>query len=168
MTYSLPITWQMSGTIEVEADNLKDALSKLNNSSVVIQLLENAEMVLNTLDVDFDNILCNGNSVEFHTYAELKALFRKHEREHPSKHLNAVIVFKQESWQDETYPLASRSYLVSSNNKAFQPDMGGYSIYGSSLDGSDIGVRLDRYMKAESEVNGWIVDFCYLVEERAE
>ena len=44
--------------------------------------------------------------------------------------------------------------------------MGGYSIYGSALDGTDNGVRLEQYMWAEKGgENGWKVDYCYMLEE---
>ena len=64
------------------------------------------------------------------------------------------------------YSLESRSYVVSSYNKAFIASMGGYSIYGSSLDGSDKGVRWEQYMEEEyAGKGGWRVDYCYLIEE---
>lgn len=44
--------------------------------------------------------------------------------------------------------------------------MGGYSIFGSSLDGSDKNVRLEQYMEDEyAGKGGWKVDYCYLIEE---
>lgn len=44
--------------------------------------------------------------------------------------------------------------------------MSGYSIFGSSLDETDYGVRLDRYMVDEKGgKDGWIVDYCYFVKE---
>ena len=43
--------------------------------------------------------------------------------------------------------------------------MGGYSIFASSLDSSDRGVRLEQYMAAErGGKDGWKVDYCCLVE----
>lgn len=78
------------------------------------------------------------------TYAELRNLFREHESTRPSKHLTGFIVFTENSFE-KPYPLDARTYEVSSNNKAFQPGMGGYSIYGSSLDGNDFGVRLEYW-----------------------
>lgn len=99
------------------------------------------------------------------TYAELRNLFREHESTRPSKHLTGFIVFTENSFE-KPYPLDARTYEVSSNNKAFQPGMGGYSIYGSSLDGNDFGVRLEYYMAVErGGTDGWKVDYCYLKEE---
>lgn len=44
--------------------------------------------------------------------------------------------------------------------------MGGYSIYGSAIDGSDDNVRLEQYMKEErGGADGWIVERCYLPEK---
>ena len=98
------------------------------------------------------------------TYAELAAKFRDHESTRPKEHLTGFIVFTEDSFR-EPYSLESRTYEVSSNNKAYQPNMGGYSIFGTSLDGSDYGIRLDRYMTAEKGgANGWKVDYCYMEE----
>lgn len=98
-------------------------------------------------------------------YSELKALFCKHERENPSTHLTAYITFSffgQENTKD--YPWISRTYVVSSNNKAFQPNMGGYSIFGSCLDGTDQHIRLENFMREERGAqNGWVVEECCLV-----
>ena len=55
--------------------------------------------------------------------------------------------------------------MVSSDNKAFQPNMGGYSIFASSIDGSDPMVRLESYMAAEKGgKDGWKVERCYMRE----
>lgn len=71
-----------------------------------------------------------------------------------------VIVFKPESWPNSNYNLKERSYVVTSDNKAFVPDLCGASIFGDCLDGLDKGIRLDYYMKA----GGWRVDYCYLLD----
>ena len=101
------------------------------------------------------------------TYAELAAAFREHERTRTpvdGTHLHGAIVFTEDSFL-KPYSLEARTYLVSSNNKAYRPHMGGYSIYGSSADGTDPGVRLDGYMAAErGGKDGWKVDYCYLTK----
>lgn len=75
------------------------------------------------------------------------------------------IVFSADSF-DKDYPEAARTYAVSSNNKAFMPNMGGYSIYGSSLDGSDRNVRLERYMaKEHGGKDGWKIERCYMKDD---
>lgn len=97
-------------------------------------------------------------------YAVLKDLFREYEREHnQTKHLTAHIVFTEGSFEKD-YSKESRTYIVSSDNKAFQPNKSGYSIYGSCLDGTDPCVRLEEYMAEErGGKDGWVVDHCYLV-----
>ena len=74
------------------------------------------------------------------------------------------IVFSQESF-NKPYDEKSRTYAVSSDNKAFKAGLGGYSIYGSCLDGSDPCVRLDGYMRGE---NAWKIEKCYLKEASRE
>lgn len=98
-------------------------------------------------------------------YKELKRLFCEHESGHPGFHLTAYITFssfgpagtREFSWE-------GRTYSVSSNNKAFQPNMGGCSIFGSSLDGANCCIRLERYMAEEhGGKNGWVVEDCCVV-----
>lgn len=97
------------------------------------------------------------------TYSELADRFRNAESE-GKKHLTGYIVFSQESF-NKPYDEKSRTYAVSSDNKAFKAGLGGYSIYGSCLDGSDPCVRLDGYMRGE---NAWKIDKCYLKEASRE
>lgn len=99
-------------------------------------------------------------------YKELHKIFCEHERSMPEGHLTAYITFSSDSFgADTNYSEWERTYIVSSNNKAFQPGKGGYSIFGSCLDGkSDPCLRLDRYMAEEhGGENGWIVEDCCLV-----
>ena len=94
-------------------------------------------------------------------YAEMVKKFREAER-NGEGHLQGCIVFTQDSFT-EPYSEEARTYIVSSNNKAFIPGMGGYSIYASSLDGSDPMVRLERYMRDEhGGENGWKIERCYM------
>ena len=97
------------------------------------------------------------------TYIELADRFRDAESE-GKKHLTGYIVFSQESF-NKPYDERSRTYAVSSDNKAFKAGLGGYSIYGSCLDGSDPCVRLDGYMRGE---NAWKIEKCYLKEASRE
>lgn len=95
------------------------------------------------------------------TLSQLYDAFYKFNEEHhitsqfegPS--INGVIVYKESNWETK-YSLESRSYVVNSGNKAFIPSMGGNSILGSNLDGTDQYIRLDNI--------GWEVDYCYLKE----
>lgn len=106
------------------------------------------------------------NNIKKITYKELKEYFINFNKTHnySKEAIKGVIVFTEDSF-DKEYSLESRSYVVSSNSKAFIPSMIGYSIFGSSLDGFDRGVRLEQYMKDEYAVeDGWKVDYCYLKE----
>lgn len=79
---------------------------------------------------------------------------------------DAVIVFKPESFNKE-FNETQRSYKISRENYYFQQGKISSSLYGSCLDGSDDGVRLDLYMKAIPEDKlgkRWIVDYCYIIE----
>ena len=97
-------------------------------------------------------------------YSELKQIFRNFKLDHPKDDLTAHIIFTEDSFA-KPYPLLSRTYSFTSNNKAFLPDMGGYSIFGNCLDGTDQGVRLDWYMAEERDINGWKVEDCYILEQ---
>jgi hypothetical protein len=78
------------------------------------------------------------------------------------KELKGVVVFTEDSYPT-TYTEKERSYAFTSDNKAFLPNQLGYSIYGNCLDGNDLGVRLDWYMR-DTE-HPWKVEYCYLLEE---
>ena len=97
------------------------------------------------------------------TFAEMRSRFCEAENE-GKEHLSGYIVFTQDSF-DKPYDEKSRTYAVSSDNKAFKAGLGGYSIYGSCLDGSDPCVRLDGYMRGE---NAWKIEKCYLKEASRE
>lgn len=100
------------------------------------------------------------------TYSELCNRFRDAERS--GQHLTGHIVFTEDSFT-EPYSEEARTYVVSSNNKAFQPNMGGYSIYGSALDGSNPLARLERYMAAEhGGEGGWKIERCCLMLKERE
>lgn len=97
-------------------------------------------------------------------YAELKQIFQELKRTSPRENLTAHIIFTEDSF-DESYPLLSRTYSFSSNNKAFLPNRGGYSIFASCLDGTDPWVRLEWYMAEEGNAGGWKVEDCYILEQ---
>lgn len=98
------------------------------------------------------------------TYSEMKNTFQELKRSSPREDLTAHIIFTEDSFA-APYPLLSRTYLVSSDNKAFWPNIGGYSIFAYCLDkNSDQGVRLDWYMADEGNANGWKVQECYILE----
>ena len=95
------------------------------------------------------------------SYGKLCELFRAVEGTRAG-HVMGCIVFTEDSFTKQ-YSEESRTYLVSSDNKAFQPNMGGYSIYGSCKDGTDPCVRLEAYMAAEKGgKDGWKVEKCFM------
>lgn len=98
-------------------------------------------------------------------YKKLTDLFYQHESGTPERHLTAYITFSSfGSENKKEYPWEARTYIVSSNNKAFQPNKGGYSIFGSCLDGTDNCVRLERLMKEErGGTDGWVVEECCII-----
>ena len=94
----------------------------------------------------------------------MKHCFRELKLNTPREDLTAHIIFTEDSF-DEIYPLLSRTYTFTSDNKAFWSRLGGYSIFGSCLDGTDQRVRLDWYMGEEGNKNGWKVQECYILEQ---
>jgi len=89
------------------------------------------------------------------SYREFKDIMINHNivNGEDSKAITGVIVYKQDNWKND-YSTESRSYRVSSNNKAFYSGKIGNSVFGDSLDNLDLGVRLDWYK--------WRVDYCYM------
>lgn len=99
-------------------------------------------------------------------YRELYHLFCEHERNRPKEHLTAYITFAPESFAPgSNYTQRERTYVVSSDNKAFRPHTGGFSIFASCLDeNSDPCIRLDQYMAdIHGGKNGWIVEDCCVI-----
>lgn len=97
------------------------------------------------------------------SYSEMTSLFRQSERE--GKHIMGYIKIAAKGNLAQ-YSADSLTYEVSSNNKAFIDGMGGYSIYASSIDGSDFCVRLENYLKDErGGKNGWEIERCFIKEE---
>lgn len=98
------------------------------------------------------------------TFSELVSVFDEFNKQHDvtsqfsGESINGVIVFTKESF-NKPYSLESRSYVVNSGNKYFIAGMGGNSLYGDCLDGSERGVRLDWYL------GSWGIDYCYLLDE---
>lgn len=98
-------------------------------------------------------------------YSELKAEFRQYNDQNwPHSHLTGMIVFTEDSF-NKPYTRLSRSYCLSSDNKAFWPHAAGYSIFADCLDGTDQGVRLEWYMAEEGNAGGWKVEDCYILEK---
>ena len=103
---------------------------------------------------------------EIPSYAELKRIFM--EAESVRKHLTAHITFTADSFKKE-YSEQSRTYVVSSDNKAYWSKHLGLSIFGSCFDGTDQRVNLDKYMAEEhGGADGWKVEKCVLVSSEKE
>lgn len=84
------------------------------------------------------------------------------------KYMTAYITFSEDSF-DKPFSEEARTYEISSDNKAFNCNTGGYSIFGSSLDGSDTNVRLDLYMADErGGADGWKIERCYIKKDEKE
>ena len=100
------------------------------------------------------------------TYQKLREYFRAAERS--GQHLTGYLVFSPASFAKE-YSLESRTYAVSSDNKAFWSRVGSRSIFASALDGSDPHVRLDQYMADEQGgPDGWQIERCYMMADEVE
>ena len=96
------------------------------------------------------------------SYPHLKPISGRQKRE---KSHSRLYRFTEDSF-DKPYTEEERTYVVSSNNKAFIEGMGGYSIYASSLDGTDKCVRLEAYMADEhGGKDGWKIEKCYVKDD---
>ena len=101
------------------------------------------------------------------TWREVEKAMWKFNEEHGyttkgnKERLEAVVVFTEDSFSKH-YTEKDRSYQFSSDNKAFLPNQLGYSIFADCLDGHDLGVRIDWYMRDTEKP--WKVDYCYFVE----
>ena len=100
------------------------------------------------------------------SYPKMREYFRAAERN--GQHLTGYIVFSPASFARE-YSLESRTYVVSSDNKAFWSKVGSRSIFASALDSSDPHVHLDCFMAAEQGgPDGWQIELCYMMSDEME
>jgi uncharacterized protein with ParB-like and HNH nuclease domain len=72
-----------------------------------------------------------------------------------------VVVFQEGSW-DQNYSEDARSYLVSSDNLAFDDNPETDELTGWALDGTDNGAWLDEYMSGNNDNPPIEVDYCYI------
>lgn len=86
------------------------------------------------------------------------------ERDGSGEHINGYVTFTADNF-NKPYSEESRTYCISSDNKAFQPGKMGYSMFACALDGSDSGIRIDQYISGE---NPWKIEKCYLLSEEKE
>ena len=104
------------------------------------------------------------------TYGELLNIINKHNNDYnitrqygdKDNYLSCVVVIDNSSFAEE-YPLEARSYRFRSDEKRFLPNMIGNSIFANSLDGSDMGVRLDWYIYGE---DAWKIEYCYIENDK--
>ena len=153
--YKVTITETLKKTVTVEAESRNEAHQKVSDQ------WNNSEYILdadNFIGVDFE-VEDNMPKVEM-SYAELSSLFRSVNEKGLSP-IAGYVVFSAESFE-KPYNEESRTYLISSNNKAYKSGMGGYSIYGSCIDGSDQNIRLEGYMRGN---NAWKIEKCYMLKD---
>lgn len=91
------------------------------------------------------------------TFGELDEAFTHLPEGAPMK--TAIVVFKPTSTL-EGLDEEHRSFRITSDNKAFNPHAGGYSLFGTSLSSPTESVRLDLAMRDEDKESRWIVDYC--------
>lgn len=120
-------TWKRAVTVDAE--------SREEAEETVRCQYKNGEYALVSADSDGVSFSAQypEQQVEL-SYGKLRELFRKAER--GGIHVSGYITFRADSFST-AYSERSRTYAVSSDNKAFQPNMGGYSIYARCLDGTD-------------------------------
>lgn len=71
----------------------------------------------------------------------------------------ALITYKQENFEKE-FSEQSRTYMVSSDNRCFETGKIANSMFGSCIDGTDVGIRLDWYK--------WKIEKIMLLETQEE
>ena len=153
--YYVTITETLKKKLNVEAESMEEAVEKVKDG------WRSGEYILDAdhfADVDFEAEDITPK-VEM-SYPEMSVLFSS-VNDKGLSHITGYIVFTSDSFEKE-YNEASRTYCVSSNNKAYQSGMGGYSIYAYCLDGIDPCIRLEGYMRGE---NAWKIEKCYMLKE---
>jgi len=151
--YDVTITETLRKTVTVEAESMAEAEQKVNDA------WHNSEYILDAEDfvgVEFES----GEPIVELSYREMSDMF-SHINKIGAEHLCGYIVFSEDSF-DKPYSEQSRTYVISSDNKAFNPNMGGYSIYASCLDGSDQCIRIEGYMRGEK---AWKIERCYMKKD---
>lgn len=96
------------------------------------------------------------------TFYEICETFKKYNKQNDINYgmmsnvptISAVIVYKQSNFT-KPYTEAERSYRITNvcGKAFFNTISGSRSIWGDSLDGKDINIRLDYY--------NWDIDYCY-------
>ena len=148
--YDVMIKETLMKKVSVEAKNPEEAKEKIRSE------WQRGEHILEAddfLDVEFE---CDEPYIEM-TYREMSDIFY-HVNKIGHESVSGYIVFDQSSFE-KTYSEESRTYAISSNNKAYISGMGGYSIYGSCLDGTDQNIRLEDVIRGP---HSWKIEKCYM------
>ncbi len=148
--YDVTITEILRKTVTVEAESMAEAEQMVNDA------WHNSEYILDADDFQEVQFESPEPNVEL-SYREMSDMFT-HINKIGAEHICGYIVFSEDSF-NKPYSEQSRTYVISSDNKAFKPNMGGYSIYGSCLDRSDQNIRLEGYMRGEK---AWHIERCYM------
>ena len=106
----------------------------------------------------------------WHLYAKISRTFDKHNADYnitsqyddPDNRLYGAVVIANGPYWKKEYPLDSRTYIFSSDNKEFIGNMLGSSVFAYSKDKSDQGVRLDYYLRDKD--NPWIIEDSYFCD----
>lgn len=151
--YDITIIETLKKKVTVEAESQEEAERLVNDR------WHNSEYILDADDFQDVQFESAESTVEI-SYCEMSDMFT-HINIIGGEHLCGYIVFAQSSF-DKPYSELSRTYVISSDNKAFKPSAGGYSIYGSCLDGTDQNIRLEEYMRGEK---AWHIERCYVYKD---
>lgn len=76
------------------------------------------------------------NVLELHDYVYQNKLYEKD--------VKITIVYSKDNW-NKSFSEMQRTYTTNTEQKYFNPNMCGCSLFGNCLDGIDLGVRLDWY-----------------------
>lgn len=148
--FDVTIVETLKMKVTVEAESMEDAMQLVGDKWYNGDYILDAD---NFVDVEFEP---SERVVEL-SYQKLSEIFNYVNDTHKSP-VSGYIVFTQDSF-DKPYSEQSRTYVVSSDNKAYIAGAGGYSIFGSCLDGSDQNIRLELYMHGD---NAWKIERCYM------
>lgn len=148
--YKVTIIETSKRTVTVEAESLDDAIQAVSDG------WRNGEYVLDYCDFS-DVAFENGEPYVELSYREMSDVFI-HANKIGHKPVRGYIVFDQSGF-DKPYSEESRTYCISSDNKAYRPNMGGYSVYGSCLDGTDICIRMDGFIRGPQALK---IERCYM------
>ena len=97
------------------------------------------------------------------SYEEMKARLWKHNLDDANAPaICGYIRFTVDGFKDKTLTDDERTFRVWSDNKAFMPGMGGYSVFGYNI-GLHESLRLDTVMSDECGAHDWMVtDKCWM------